>query len=306
MRATTYEEVVSGALNNPERRFATAIEMTRQGLQALVDDEWIFGGTIFGSAVSQEPDQPPDIDPLSDLDAIVIAPSLGNHPTKPYRRLHWLSDAVRKETAVALELSYLSRDAAASGNHTYSNAMLAWLRDSTERYPNMTVGEAPVNIFQSTLEDPIAATSVRLAAMYGNLLKASQSHHSQLPWALSVPHVAVRRSIDTLREIDEADTLDIPPPLSPHYTKIEVALAAVAVYGPRDSQIIRHIEELSLIKQGYLGFLQNVVAKGRATEQQYEATIDEMAADAVPKAADLVGRIRHQFNLMSQEVLAAD
>jgi hypothetical protein len=307
MRATTYEEVASGALNNPEQRFAKAIDLTRQGLQLLVDNGIIIGGTIFGSAVSQDPEQPPDIDPLSDLDAIVVAPSWDpSHATQPYRRLHWLSRDVRAETAVALELSYLSRDMAASGNHTYSNSMLAWLRYSTEEYPDMTVGEAPADIFRPSFQDPVDATSVRLASMYGNLLKASQSAHSQLPWALSVAHVAARRSIDTLREIDPLNSLRLPPPLSLHYTKAEVAATAIAVYGPRDRQIAWHVQELSLIKQGYLGFLQTVAAKSLATEEQYDATIDEMAADAVPKAADLIGRMHRQFNLMSWQVLAAD
>ncbi len=300
MRATSYQEVVSGALDNPQQRFATAVEMTLSGMRRLYDDEAIIGATIFGSAVSRDEYQEADIDPLSDVDVFLIAAD--NRVTRAMRGCRDIAEAVIKETAVALELGWLTEADARIGGHAMLPPMHIWLGTQRALYPTMTVGTAPAEVIRPADINAVTEVDTWFRSTCNNLSKADRPFDTQIALALSIPHIAARKSIGILRYLDVNDRLAIPKPRSPHHTKDEVAAIAYHVYGERDNALCERYQELQLIKTAYLGFLTNVVSKGMVSEIGYNNTIQEMAVDAVPQVRELLQRMRAQFGAMAMEL----
>lgn len=297
MRVTNYEEVLSGALNHPQQRFDEALDVTLQGLQNLHDDDEITGARVFGSAISRNDNDQTGVGILSDLDVIVVT---SQYDRRARRRLRHISKDVLVKTAVDLEVTCLDPDQAGKGEHNLLPTMLNWLDQQAGLHPDMSVGTEPSELIQPAQINIVEAVSWWLLNARGSLQKASQPASSQLAWALSVPHVAARKSLDALRYIDTENKLNIQ--LSPQLTKLEVALEARSIYGHRDYRFQDSYLHLYLISKGLDGFLKNVVAKGLATRHAYSNTIEDMAADAAPEAISVLGRMHRLFNQLATEV----
>jgi hypothetical protein len=296
MHTISYEEVASGALNDPACRFGDAVRLATDMFADLHASGRIVGATIFGSAVQLAPDGQPDFDPLSDLDAIAII-----HSCDDYRALRDLrrgSEAIRATTAVEMELGWLAVDEAKNGWHGMQLPMHDWLSTHTALYPNLTIGTTPTDLIAPRHDDLIAITESWLRSTKNNTQKAQLPADKQLTSALNIPHVATRKTLDALWYSGKLSTTITP---IGSYTKEGVARAAFGVYEAHDPELWSLYCELGLIKQGYLGFLMNAVAKGLASKNSYDATISDMAADAVPKVVRFLGTLQTLFNTLATD-----
>jgi len=291
MRATTYEEVSSGALNFPEARFDTAINLTHAAFRGLRDQHLVAGAMLFGSAFSGDLFREPDSNPLSDLDVLVV--TAADNYGEGMSSLQDISGRVLGSSAVSLEVSWLTEQQAQADDHTFTMPMHAWLQRQVKLHPEMVIGEDPTELIKPLEVDLDEYTDEWFQATRHRFQKSSISPHQALPGALSLPHIAARRSIDALKYTNRAgQTAETPLDV----TREGVRAAVHDVYSEHDPELWELYQETEGMQRDFLSFLMDEVSMSTVSEDGYNATIEEMANKAIPMVLKLVGKMRGAFN----------
>jgi hypothetical protein len=301
MRATSYQEVLSGDLLEPVSRFDRAICMAQTNLQELQVSGHIVGSTIFGSAISRAADGFTDADPLSDLDVVAITT---DRSPRHFNALRDMTSLIFSTTAVQLEIVALSQTAARTGNHNLLPPMVDWLGRQPEQYPAMTIGEQPGAYLARPRIDTLETVAAWLLRVSGGMDKVSDHASASLAWSLSIPHIATRKTLDGLAYSDASDVLKIVRPQ--RYTKAEMLEWAAVHYRPHSPLLFARYEQLQRIKQEFLGFIMDTVVTGAVSEATYDATIDTMAEAAQLTATDFLNQMLPSYQAMRAAVVAGN
>ncbi|HEX8762420.1 MAG TPA: nucleotidyltransferase domain-containing protein [Candidatus Saccharimonadales bacterium] len=297
MRATTYDEVVSGRLNHPERRYQQAAQLAYSALSAHETKRHLIGAVLFGSAIAHDLFTPPEANPLSDLDLIVISKDDGT--PKVTDALREMSEQIFDKTAVSTEVTWLTEPEAIAG-HTLTTPMLAWLRRRTSRHPDTVIGENPADIIEPLEIDHRSLIEAWISRTTHNLKKSYVSNRSEtLSMALSIPHITARKSLDALQFIRyryeslTAPTVKIPS--SFEVSRDGVTRAVHDIYGAHNPSISELYTTVAGAKSNYIAFLMEEVACHKVSKAEYERAIQNMTRDIAPKSLDLLGGMQDAF-----------
>ncbi len=297
MRATTYEEVSSGALNSPEARSDMAIDLTHTALRGLYKRGLIVGAMLFGSAFSGDLFREPDINPLSDLDVLVVTKGDYGEGMRSLRDIHAL---VLGRLAVSLEMTWLTEQQAQAGDHTVAQPMHVWLQRQVILHPEMVIGEDPTELLEPIDVDLDEYTDRWFQETRSRFQKASVSPHQALPWALSLPHIAARRSIDALKYTRRAGQTDKTPL---DVTREGIRAAVQDIYGKHDPEIWELYQKIEGMQRDFLSFLMDEVSTGEVSKTEYNATIEAMASRAIPEVLKLLDKMHDAFGRVGYPVL---
>lgn len=238
-----------------------------------------------------------DLDPLSDLD--VVGVTAVGRDEEAANALEAVYEQTLHETAVALETTWVTKEQATNGDHTFTKPVYEWLRREAERHPDNVIGRNPTELIIDPIVDLENDMNDWFTTMKKNFQKQIVSGARELSWTLSLPHIAARRSIDVLKCMQRPCNIDQAPL---DVTRQGIFKAVEEVYGAHDTEIWQVYQEVDALRQEYLAFLLGRVSLGGVSRNEYSDTIKAMSDKAIPSVLRLLKLMHDAFNDVGYQV----
>jgi predicted nucleotidyltransferase len=282
-RVYQFEEI--GA--SPEKLgcFEQGIDLAVKGFQGLVNDEYIEGAFLYGSAIFG------DANPRSDIDALVV-PKQFDNPT--LQALKNLFRNVKDRSGVPLGMTAFSVDDLCIGRHTLRDSMLAWLHLQTELFPQYLIGANPLDFITPLEQDLLTDVDLYLTERK-QVMTSSYIHghdvrpEAMLEIALNTPHKCGRKTLISLlhKGLISADVL-------PDMRKATVNRGVIQLFGIKDPVITDLQLHLMADFSAYTKLVEETKAQ-RIDSDEYNQLVYATLAVDLPKAIELTRRIQTQF-----------
>lgn len=309
MRPTSHYEAISGLLANPEARFNKANEIARRRIGQLVDDGSVKGALFMGSATEGEAHA------LSDLDVILeTSSSLDNEERDAL--IIALTKEVMIPTRVLLEVTTFNQEERLTGAIVLPPNVLRWFKAQAKQYPEKIIGKNPMADFfieersAPTFQTECARIEEATAGWFEKITPPLRKRHHQgliynqaddlMAFALSLPHIAARKTLDALHACDRLSDYNIHPEDMFDVSRKNVSSLVTSVYSQYNPHLPEQYTAHHQRQEAFLQFVSHDVKTADLTAEEYRQVIAHtLHEEVLPATIALLDAIHEVYNNIS-------